>query len=266
MSSDLGNIGLLASGLMARWCTTGHTFDTTQVNKIATLLHANGVCNVLEIDYINLSAQKAMMYGFDPADAQMLACAQIQGGNHWCTLAQTRDGQLARNDATRHQKVGTGIAEFDLEKWCSVQAKLDNLFLDDIKYIVGRQLLRTPQEARRTDSNKSCRVNKFERRMGALHRKVIQGKVNESPSIDAKSISMVELDSKEIEQAIDRCWTFFITYGQKSVRYKNMFKNGEPDPEQIHRQRDCSRTDQRLIKPFPNGCEMLNCVFSISFL
>ena len=75
--------------------------------------------------------------------------------------------------------------------------------------------------------------------MTALHKKVINDKVVESSVVDPKSISMVELDSLKIEQVLDRCWLFFAEYGQMSERYKNMHKNGEPDPGQVSLQRDC---------------------------
>ena len=71
---------------------------------------------------------------------------------------------------------------------------------------------------------------------------------------------MVELDSLKIEQVIDRCWLFFAEYGQMSERYKNMHKNGEPDPDQVSLQRDCFKNGSvahKTIAQWRRNAELL---------
>ena len=72
MSSVWEQTGLLASGLMVRWSMQGYNFGATQATRIATLLISNGISNVMDIDYIQWTVEKSVMYGFNNKDIQLL--------------------------------------------------------------------------------------------------------------------------------------------------------------------------------------------------
>ena len=93
MSSVWEQTGLLAFGLMVRWIMQGHNFGAAQATRFATLLIANGISNVMDIDYIQWAVGKSLVYGFNHKDIQLLVGAQIQGRNDWYSLVHSRDAE-----------------------------------------------------------------------------------------------------------------------------------------------------------------------------
>ena len=128
MPSVWEQTGLPASGLMGRWGMQGYNFGDAQATRIATLIHSNGISNVVDIDYIKRTAGKSLMHGFNHKDIQLLVGVQFHGGNQWYSLVHTRDAEVSLNASFIRRDVISERLEFYLAKWCSVQSQIGDLF------------------------------------------------------------------------------------------------------------------------------------------
>ena len=117
----------LASGLLMRWGIHGHRYDAATAARLATLLQENGFTNMVQLDYIKWTVEKSLVYGFNPGDIQPLIRAQIRGGTHWHSLVHNIDAHCPPTDTRVHKSVTVGMVNFDLERWCVAQPKVDEL-------------------------------------------------------------------------------------------------------------------------------------------
>ena len=60
-------------------------------------------------------------------------------------------------------------------------------------------------------------------------------------------MSLVARD-RENEHVPDRCWIFFTIWCKSFLRYKQVFRNGDPSAEEIALQRNCFRNVSRAHK------------------
>jgi hypothetical protein len=264
MSSVWEQTGLLASGLMVRWSMKGHNFGAAQATRIATLLVENGISNVMDIDYIQWTVEKSLMYGFNHKDTQLLVGAQIQCKNEWYSLMHSRDAEKSFNASFIRRDVIREMVEFDLAKWCAAQPKVGDLPPDKNKFTPVRQVLRPPQEEQKARNNDNLRANKLLRRMSAMHKKVINDKVIESPVLIHNQSAWLNLIREKSNKYLTDAGCSLPSTVKRLKGIRTCLKM----VNLIRTKSTCKGTvlkmDRLLIKPFPNGEGMLNCSLLVS--